>query len=109
MTQAYFQEGGQTWDQWNKQFSAPLVAAQDVISKEESGYVDHEGTPHEIGSWTSPAARELTGGNGEVMDTILCTLMLEVYYRYLPTFQQVSDEEIEQELGDEQDLIIEII
>jgi hypothetical protein len=43
------------------------------------------------------------------METILCTLMLEVYYRYLPTFQQVPEEEIEQELGDEEDLVIEIV
>jgi hypothetical protein len=35
--------------------------------------------------------------------------MLEVYYRYLPTFQQVPDEEIKKELGDENDLKIEIV
>ncbi|MFU8781398.1 MAG: prenyltransferase/squalene oxidase repeat-containing protein, partial [Kiritimatiellia bacterium] len=109
-TQAYFQEGGKMWDDWNAQFSRPLAAVQNVISKEASGYVDHKGVPHEIGFWVSPAPREHTGGNGEVMDTILCTLMLEVYYRYLPTFQQIPQEVIEQELGgDEDDLVIRIV
>ncbi len=108
-TQAFFQEGGRIWDEWNKQFSHGLVKVQDVISRDESGYVDHKGRPQEIGSWTSPAEREHTGGNGKVMDTILCTLMLEVYYRYLPTFQQVPQEEIRQELGDEHDLVIDIV
>jgi hypothetical protein len=98
-TQAAFQEGGAVWDSWNKQYQMPLTNAQKVIGKEASGYVDHKGQPQAIGSWNSPGKTELTGGNGEVMDTILCTLMLEVYYRYLPTFKQIPAEEIETELG----------
>jgi hypothetical protein len=98
-TQACFQEGGAVWDSWNKQFQMPLANVQKVIGKEASGYVDHKGQPQAIGSWTSPGKSEHTGGNGEVMDTILCTLMLEVYYRYLPTFREVPAEEIEKELG----------
>jgi prenyltransferase beta subunit len=110
ITQAYFQEGGETWTKWNNLFSRPLAAAQTVISKAESGYVDHKGVAHETGYWDSPAARESTGGNGRVMDTLLCTLMLEVYYRYLPTFQQIPQEEIQRELGgDEDDLVIRIV
>ncbi len=109
ITQAYFQEGGAMWDDWNKQFSHGLVKVQEVIAKDQSGYVDHKGQPQEIGSWTSPAANEHTGGNGKVMDTILCTLMLEVYYRYLPTFQQVPQQDIKEELGDEEDLQIDIV
>ena len=108
-TQAFFQEGGSYWEDWNKQFSLPLAKVQTVIGKDASGYVDHKGRPQAIGFWDSPAERELTGGNGRVMDTILCTLMLEVYYRYLPTFQQIPQEEVERELGDEDDLIIEIV
>ena len=108
-TQAYFQEGGRMWDQWNEQFSHALVGVQQIISREESGYVDHRGNPQETGFWDSPAESELTGGNGRVMDTILCSLMLEVYYRYLPTFQQIPQGEIERELGDEDDLVIEIV
>ncbi len=108
-TQAYFQEGGAMWDNWNRSFSHGMVKAQQVISAEQSGYKDHTGTPRSIGFWESPCPAEATGGNNEVMDTILCTLMLEVYYRYLPTFQQVPQQEIDKELGDEEDLQIEIV
>ena len=30
-------------------------------------------------------------GGGKVMDTCLCCLMLEVYYRYLPSFKKIED------------------
>jgi hypothetical protein len=106
ITQAYFQEGGKMWDDWNNQFSHGLVKVQEVIGKDASGYVDHKGQPQEIGSWKSPLVPD---DPNKVMNTILCTLMLEVYYRYLPTFQQVPDEEIKKELGDENDLKIEIV
>ncbi len=107
VTQAKFQEGGATWDAWNKQFKPSLMKHQDITAKEASGYVDHFGKPQEIGTWKSPAKRE----HGEpVMEHILCTLMLEVYYRYLPTFMQVpEEEEIEEEMGDDEDLEIEIV
>lgn len=84
ITQAFFHEGGAGWRSWNKQFSKPLVAAQHVVGRDRSSYVDHANQPQETGYWISPAEREHNGGNGEVMDTILCTLMLEVYYRTLP-------------------------
>jgi hypothetical protein len=109
ITQAYFQEGGAVWDAWNASFSAPLIAEQIIERKDVSGYVDHLGKPQDIGHWVSPAAREMTGGNGKVMDTVLCTLMLEVYYRYLPTFQQITVEEIQKELGDDEDIVIDIV
>lgn len=92
-TQAKFHHGGATWNNWNAQFSGTLVKEQDIIKKEQSGYTDHLGNAHDIGYWDSPAAAEHTGGNGRVMDTMLCTLMLEVYYRYLPTFQTPKAEE----------------
>jgi len=109
ITQAFFQEGGAMWDTWNAQFKNPLMKAQNIVAKDASGYVNHKGEPKAIGSWVSPGKSEHNGGNGEVMDTILCTLMLEVYYRYLPTFQQIPEEEIQQELGNDDDLEIEIV
>ncbi len=107
-TQAKFQEGGNTWKSWNAQFSPALVKNQKVIGKAASGYKDHRGQPQEIGSWHSPAVRE--HGAGE-LDTILCTLMLEVYYRYLPTFMPVPvDEGGDEEIGDDDDdLEIDIV
>ena len=100
-TQAKFQEGGDTWKAWNAQFSPALMTNQKVVKKEASGYVDHLGKPKAIGSWDSPAKEH---GVGEVSDTILCTLMLEVYYRYLPTFLVVPADEApaEDDIGDEE-------
>lgn len=47
------------------------------------------------------------------METILCTLMLEVYYRYLPTFMtvpQLDAEEVEEDIGgDEGDIEIDFV
>jgi len=86
ITQASFHHGGRGWLDWNGKFSRGLVAAQKVIGRDRSRYVDQSSQPQEIGSWTSPS-RDHTGGNGEVMETILCTLMLEVYYRHLPLVQ----------------------
>jgi len=108
ITQVFFMEGGPAWESWNQQFSHGLTKAQDVIGKDASGYVDHEGHAQEIGSWTSPAKNEHNGGNGKVMDTILCTLMLEVYYRYLPNSMQIPEDVVNKDLGQEDDLTIEI-
>ncbi len=71
LTQAKFQEGGSTWNNWNKQFSRELVQAQ-----EEDGH--WEGGDHDPGS--------------HVYTTTLCALMLQVYYRYLPSYKHVEDE-----------------
>ncbi|MBC8453852.1 terpene cyclase/mutase family protein [PVC group bacterium] len=109
ITQAKFHEGDNVWNAWNKQFSPTLIKNQKVVSKDLSGYIDHKGKPQEIGSWISPGKKEHTGGNGEVMDTILCTLMLEVYYRYLPTFQPPDDKEEEEIGGEEDELEIDIV
>ena len=108
ITQAAFHEGGAAWAGWNKPFSQGLVRAQEIVGKEASGYVDHMGNPQEIGSWTSPSKSEHNGGNGKVMDTILCTLMLEVYYRYLPGFLKGTEELGEKSLESKEDLDIEI-
>ena len=86
ITQARFQHGGESWRGWKDQFARTLVNHQTTVAAADSGYVDDEGKARDIGYWDSPSPSELTGGNGRIMDTILSTLMLEVYYRYLPTF-----------------------
>ncbi len=106
-TQAFFQEGGAVWDAWNNQFSVPLTKVQKVVGKEASGYVDHKGQPQEIGHW-----EPVKPGHGAVnteMNTIFCTLMLEVYYRYLPTFNVIPEQEIQKEIGTKDDIVIEIV
>jgi hypothetical protein len=68
VTQAKFQKGGADWDAWNRMFANELVQNQQRDGHWEGG--EHGGT---------------------VYTTTLCCLMLEVYYRYLPTYKKVED------------------
>ncbi len=66
--QAFFQNGGPEWKQWNESAMPAILANQ-----------------NKDGSWTpnlKPAQGGIAGGDG-IYSTALCTLMLEVYYRYL--------------------------
>lgn len=71
--QAFFQHGGEEWSAWNSQV-LPII-----LSKQQSK-----------GNWKSngkgPGANS---GGDDIYATTLCTLMLEVYYRYL----KVGDKE----------------
>lgn len=81
MTQALFQASttrtgsNKPWKEWNATFTKVLVAEQ-----------------NSDGSWDDPKAKNprlMCHGDKVhgVYPTTLCTLMLEVYYRYLPTFR----------------------
>ena len=68
--------GGSAWTKWNRWFQDEIINAQS-----------------EDGSWPIPAAKGFgpqgdPGKNGQVYRTALCTLMLEIFYRYLPTLNQ---------------------
>ena len=67
ITQAKFQKGGADWKDWNPRFSTLLIKNQIIEGK--------------LGHWE--------GGDWgqDVYTTAMCCLMLEVYYRYLPTFK----------------------
>jgi hypothetical protein len=67
-TQACFNAGDEAWETWNAGFQKVLLDAQNGD-----------------GSW--PRAGGPHGGPG-IMTTCLCTLMLEVYYRYLPSYEK---------------------
>lgn len=64
-TQAMFNAGGRYWRAWQKTFEDVLVRAQGSD-----------------GSWVAQKA----AGNNTVLTTAWCCLQLEVYYRYLPSF-----------------------
>ena len=69
-TQASLMFGGRAWEKWNKWFQEELITAQ---------------SPD--GSWPVPGAKghgpqSDPGRTGAVYRTTLCTLMLEVFYRY---------------------------
>jgi hypothetical protein len=74
LTQAFFHAGGAHWQNWNDQFRAALIQRQ-----------------ANDGHWPLPAmSKEKEFNLPPVYSTALCALMLEVYYRYLPTYQQLA-------------------
>jgi hypothetical protein len=62
--QIYFQAGGAEQKYWNE------TALPEILKNQAAD-----------GSW--PAAKGAAAGGDKIMSTALCTLMLEVYYRYL--------------------------
>ena len=105
ITQAKFHAGDSTWKRWNDLFAPVLVKNQTVI---KDVYKDHEGKVQEMGWWDMTA--KLSGHtDGPVMNTALCALQLQVYYRYLPTFKKIEpmDEAVKETVEDD-DIDIEI-
>ncbi len=86
ITQTMFHEGGETWRDWNDQFSIQLVENQTVIA---DGYEDMHGNKVDIGYWQPANSREWSQSYS--YNTTLCALQLMVYYRYLPTFQDPDE------------------
>ena len=72
-TQAMFQHGGSHWKEWNKMMKPELVAKQ----KGDGAWPDEGGD-------ADAASSKAAGNDAELYRTALFTLMLEVYYRYLP-------------------------
>jgi prenyltransferase beta subunit len=85
ITQAKYQHSKETFAGWNNLFVPELIRRQIL---EKQAIEGPDGKPADIGHWESPSKSEHTGG--VVQDTCLCTLMLEVFYRYLPSYQQVA-------------------
>src|SRR5207248_3116849 len=70
-TLALYQNQGEAWTRWNE-----------VVTKQLLTHQRKTGKP--AGSWDPVGEWAPTGGR--VYQTALCTLMLEVYYRYLPMY-----------------------
>lgn len=86
ITQAKFHDSPEVFTAWNKLFATELCRIQIV---EKNAIEGPDGKMKDIGHWETPIPNEFTGGL--VQDTSLCTLMLEVYYRYLPSFKKIED------------------
>ena len=78
ITQAMFHAGGRWWADWNARLRDQIVENQ-----------------HAEGWWPMPGAalwqdnmtaRKVTGKDGKVFHTALSCMILEVYYRFLPTY-----------------------
>ncbi len=72
-TQAFFLHGGKEWEAYNGKFQAKLLDAQNPD-----------------GSWTKPGIGGHGAEDSHIMNTAWGCLMLEVYYRYLPTTDKVE-------------------
>ncbi|MCL1856874.1 MAG: terpene cyclase/mutase family protein [Kiritimatiellaeota bacterium] len=88
-TQCMFHEGGNRWLQWNSRMKPAYTKAQTVIPATRSGYTDHTGTPQAIGFWDYEPSHDVPEHDG-IFGTALVTLQMEVYYRYLPTYQALA-------------------
>lgn len=87
ITQAKFQAGGGTWNNWNSKFAPVLTKNQ-----------------NEDGHWDSPVgagAENEESKQGPVYSTCLAALTLQVYYRFLPTYAPAKAEEKKEEKKDE--------
>jgi len=93
ITQARFHQGGRVWVEWNKQFAPQATSMQNPD-----------------GTWGPPPG-SVEAGYGPVYSTSLMALMLQVYYRFLPTYQPIAVEErakpVEESLREEDQVIIE--
>jgi hypothetical protein len=68
--QAFFQAGGEGWKQWNDTILPQVLKEQ-----------------RPDGSWSHPSG---SAGGDNIYGTALCTLMMEVYYRYLKVADRAS-------------------
>ncbi len=77
VNQVAFMKGGKMWRDWNKAVQKTLIPSQNP-----DGSYKVEGT--------SPANHPTAsvGASADIYRTALCTLMLEVYYRYLPSTEK---------------------
>ncbi len=73
-TQAALMVGGPAWTTWNRLFQDEIVDAQSP-----------DGSWPLTGSTKSHGPEKKADGAGPVYRTTLCILMLEVYYRYMPS------------------------
>jgi len=84
-TQVLFHHHGKSWKDWNERMREYLVNSQ-----EKNG--------HMAGSWwfltdpKNPASVIANQTGGRLYVTAMCCLTLEVYYRYLPVYDSVTED-----------------
>jgi hypothetical protein len=73
---AMYQHQGEAWERWNKAMTREILEHQ-ITSGPAAG------------SWDPTDRWSLIGGR--IYQTALCTLSLEVYYRYLPLYSRLVE------------------
>lgn len=102
-TQTMFHHGGEMWNSWNKMFAPEMVKNQTVITK---AIKDMQGRDVDIGYWKPPGG--VNKHTSIMFDTALCTLSLQVYYRYLPTFKPPAQDAVKADVPEDKDIEIQI-
>lgn len=82
-TQVMHHFGGDEWKAWNEKMREDLIRRQDKVDVPGYGPLK--------GSW-SPVGDPHGRVGGRLMETSLCLLTLEVYYRYLPLYYREAGE-----------------
>ena len=95
ISQTKFHQGGASWTGWNNQFAPQLIRNQNPD-----------------GSWNSAGLVLGEGASGRenmhpVYATTLAALTLQVYYRFLPTYQPIETKTIDQK--SDGDVTVEIM
>jgi hypothetical protein len=84
ISQTKFHQGGASWARWNNQFAPQFIRNQNPD-----------------GSWNSAGLSLKPGATGRenmhpVYATTLAALTLQVYYRFLPTYQPIEEQAVDQ-------------
>jgi len=92
------------WQKWNNEMKTVYVAEQKI---QKAAIKDMAGKDQDIGWWENKDNHS----DRPVMDTCLAALQLMVYYRYLPTTQEVAvkvEEEIVSTSTDTEDIKVNV-
>lgn len=78
-TQVMKQVGGSLWIEWDEKMKKDLLGTQETAG-------------HVAGSWFNKSVKHAEAG-GRLYQTTMSTMMLEVYYRYLPIYGIQKEDE----------------
>ncbi len=83
-TQAIFYSQSSYWPRWNTAMREYLVSTQ-----------SQNAASHELGSWyfDGSVVAQSNAVGGRLYCTAMATLILEVYYRYLPTYKEEANDD----------------
>ena len=89
ISQTKFHQGGGSWASWNNRFAPQFIRNQNPD-----------------GSWTSAGLSLKAGTTGRenmhpVYATTMAALTLQVYYRFLPTYQPIEEQAVDQRSDDD--------
>ena len=94
ISQSKFHQGGGEWTSWNNKFAPQFIRNQNPD-----------------GSWNSAGLSLKAGTTGRenmhpVYATTLAALTLQVYYRFLPTYQPIGEQAVQPEISNEVEIQI---